>query len=62
MKYYLTDFWQGSEIEVTRSEYIQAERNAGFFPKGDQNDIASYSFYTSGIGRGRTECEESDLE
>lgn len=50
------------EKEVTRQEYIAAERNAGFYPRnGDKESLATGGFGTlNGIsGRVKTEYEFS---
>lgn len=54
MRYFLTE-----EREVTREEYILAERAAGFHPKGDDpNQIACASFGNGKIS-GRVEYDHT---
>lgn len=45
---------EGSEVEVTRQQWIQAERGAGFWPKDGGNGLATGGFYGAGI-HGRIE-------
>lgn len=46
------------EKEVTRQEYIDAERNAGFYPRnGDRNSLATGGFNVLGGVGGRVDTE-----
>jgi len=46
------------EKEVTRQEYIQAERAAGFYPRsGDRDALATGGFSTHGGISGRVKTE-----
>lgn len=49
MKYYLKGTWQDDYSEVTKEQYINAERNASFCPKCGYTDIATASFFGRGI-------------
>ena len=65
MRYYLRADHQTDYDEVTKEEYIRAERNAGFKPKFAFDDskyntvIATAGFYGGGVS-GKVEYEEKD--
>jgi len=60
MKYYLRGCWEKDCKEVSKEQYIQAERAAGFYPKsGGKNDIATAGF-SNGTITGRVEYEKGD--
>lgn len=52
-RYFLKTFFSSQETEVTKEQYIQAERNAGFYPKSG-NSPATASF-SSGTISGRVQ-------
>lgn len=62
-KYYLKPDWKNEWDEVSREEWIKAERNAGFMPKlsADHPDymktLATGGFYGKGVG-GRIEFDK----
>jgi hypothetical protein len=52
---------EDSEREVTREEWVRAERHAGFYPKGgDRGQPATGGFFGHGV-RGRIEARPLDL-
>lgn len=57
-KYYLS-IANGPEQEVTQEQFIEAERDAGFYPKPGCGPIAIDEF-ESGIITGRVEYRDSD--
>ena len=64
MKYFLSantgiEALDKHEVEVTREEFIKAERQAGFYPKGGGDHLATGGFSGGGI-RGRIKYEEGD--
>lgn len=63
-KYYLSrPSWGEEEREVTREEYILAERNAGFHPKsGNPDDLATGSFSGGNGYCGRVDYSKADVE
>jgi hypothetical protein len=58
MKYFLKGDWEKEYTEVTKRQYIDAERKAGF-PSDSNDDIATAAFSGHGIG-GKTEYEKGD--
>lgn len=49
-RYYLKASWQTDWEEVSREQFITAERNAGFYPKnGDPETLATSGFTASNI-------------
>ena len=58
-RYYLKGFWQKRFKEVSKEEYIRAERNAGFRSKFGDNEVATAGFGNGNIqGRVRYYIEE----
>lgn len=55
-KYYLS--YMDMEKEVTKAEYIQAERSAGFRSKFGDNEIATASFGSAEGVKGRVEYKK----
>jgi len=49
IKYYLKVSWQKEYTEVTKEEYIRAERNAGFHSKFGDGEIATASFSNGNV-------------
>jgi hypothetical protein len=62
MKYFLKRF-DGIEKEVTKTEYVNAERQSNFWPKGeDKGQIATSGFSSSSTGMsGRVVYEDCDF-
>lgn len=65
-RYFLKADWQEVWDEVTREQFIAAERAAGFRPKGGGDGLATAGFSGGGV-RGRIEVvpdeeTEEDLE
>lgn len=58
MKFFLKS--AGKEFEVSKSEYISAEQNAGFHSKFGHDHIATASFGSGNVS-GHVEYEEADL-
>ncbi|MEK7600581.1 MAG: hypothetical protein AAB463_01300 [Patescibacteria group bacterium] len=48
--------------EVTRERFIQAERNAGFYPKSGSGDVLATGGFSSGDILGSITYEESAAE
>ena len=50
MKYYLKTFFQDKDVEVTREQYLQAERLLGIVPINEnQNEPISEAFKGQGL-------------
>ena len=58
MRYFLTE-----EKEVTKEEYINAERQAGFFTKNTEGEdtICATASFNNGKIKGRVQYEEGDI-
>ena len=54
MKYFLKGSWEKEYKEVSKEEYIEAERAAGFRSKFGDNAIATAGFHGHGVS-GKTE-------
>jgi len=48
-KYFLKADWQEEYTEVTREQFIAAERAAGFRPKGGGDELATGGFSAGNI-------------
>jgi len=59
MKYYLKGNWEKEYKEVTKEEYIRAERSAGFRSKFGDNEIATAGFSGHGVD-GKVDYEKGD--
>lgn len=56
-RYFLKADWQPEWTEVTKEEYIRAERSAGFRSKFGPDDIATAGFTSSSGVSGRVEYD-----
>ena len=58
MRFFLRAFYESKDVEVTREQYIHAERNMGFFPKNGTG-IATAAFAGRGVS-GHVVYEDTD--
>ena len=58
MRFFLRAFYESQDVEVTREQYIRAERNMGFFPKTGTG-IATAAFSGRGVS-GHVIYEDTD--
>jgi len=49
MKYYLKGDWEEEYTEVTKEQFIAAERNAGFHSKSGPDSLATAGFSGDGF-------------
>lgn len=54
-KYYLKSDWQEDYAEVTKEQFIKAERAAGFYPKCSSTDKCATGGFSSGSVSGKVE-------
>lgn len=60
MKYFLKGNWEKKYTEVTKEQYIAAERNAGFYSDEPfASETATAAFDDNGVS-GKVEYEEED--
>ena len=57
-KYYLKLDWQEDRYEVSKEEFIRAERGAGFHPK--YGDGVATGGFSSGVISGVVECIQDE--
>lgn len=60
MKFYLKAPWQEKYTEVTKEQFIMAERNCGFRSKFGEKSLATAGFSSNGL-EGKVIYEEEDV-
>lgn len=62
MRFFLKAAWQDREVEVTKEQFVAAERNAGFRPKGEDRGQPATAGFGNGSVSGRVVYEDKDYE